>query len=189
MPDEMMSKLIKGIKEFGLVEPLVINGDNTLIGGHQRLQAAVAVGLKNVPCVRVDLDKKKEKALNLALNKIQGEWDNEKLSVLLKELDGDRDFDLDFTGFGTFEVANLVDFNDDLSDLINADRETDVTGATSENGGASSIKGGHPYYTIIFDHENDRDEWHDYIHKLNVLYPDIETAAGKIMADIRGRHG
>ena len=68
--------LVQSIKEFGFVEPVVVNKDNTVIGGHQRIRAAVKAGLKEVPVHYVNLSKKKEKALNLALNKIHGEWDS-----------------------------------------------------------------------------------------------------------------
>jgi len=77
--DDMLFKLRQSIKEFGFVDPLIINKDNEVIGGNQRLKAAVEEGIEEVPVVVVELSRDKEKALNLALNKIQGEWDEELL--------------------------------------------------------------------------------------------------------------
>lgn len=85
--DLTMVKLRRSLEEFGFVEPLVVNKDMTVVGGHQRLKAAEAMGLTEVPCVMVDLPKPAEQALNLALNKISGDWDTDKLSALLEALD------------------------------------------------------------------------------------------------------
>ena len=92
-------KLKKGLKEFGFVEPIVKNADGTLIGGHQRLRAAIELGFKTVPVVTVDLDKTREKALNLALNKITGDWDFGRVQSLIKELESVPDFDVELSGF------------------------------------------------------------------------------------------
>ncbi len=58
------------IEEFGFADPLVVNSDMTIIGGHQRLTVAQDLGYTEVPCAVVDIDKVREKALNIALNKI-----------------------------------------------------------------------------------------------------------------------
>lgn len=68
--DTEYQKIKKSILEFGFVSPLVINKDMTVIGGHQRLKVLQELGFENVECIVVDLDKTKEKALNIALNKI-----------------------------------------------------------------------------------------------------------------------
>lgn len=85
--DVTMMKLRRSLEEFGFVEPIVVNKDMTVVGGHQRLKAAEAIGLIEVPCVMVDLTKQAEQALNLALNKISGDWDTAKLASLLEGLD------------------------------------------------------------------------------------------------------
>ncbi len=102
---ESLRVLKKGIQEFGLVDPLIVNKDMTIIGGHQRFKACLEIGFKAVPCVVLDLDKSKEKALNLALNKISGEWDKTKLERLLKELEAP---DLELTGFDGEELDRLL---------------------------------------------------------------------------------
>ena len=104
--DKEFEKLKKSIEEFGYVEPIILNTrTNTVVGGHQRLEVMKHLGYTEVDCVIVDLDEKKEKALNIALNKISGEWDNELLTDLLKELDQDGMASL--TGFETSELDEL----------------------------------------------------------------------------------
>jgi DNA modification methylase len=96
----------KSINEFGLVDPLVVNSDMTVIGGHQRLKVLTGAGFEKVPCSIVTLDKTKEKALNIALNKISGEWDFPKLKDLIVELDTGG-FDLDTVGWTPKELDDV----------------------------------------------------------------------------------
>jgi DNA modification methylase len=105
--DEEYQKIKKSILEFGYVAPIIVNSDMTVIGGHQRLKVLKELGYKEVECNIVDLDKTKEKALNIALNKITGEWDNAKLEELLAELK-ETDIDMDMTGFSFDEVDNIL---------------------------------------------------------------------------------
>lgn len=105
--DEEYQKIKKSIIEFGYVAPIIVNSDMTVIGGHQRLKVLAELGYTEVECVVVDLDKNKEKALNIALNKISGEWDNGKLEELLAELK-ETDIDMDITGFSFDEVDNIL---------------------------------------------------------------------------------
>lgn len=104
--DKEYEKIKKSIQEFGFADPLVVNADMTIIGGHQRLSVAVELGYTEVPCAVVDVDKTREKALNIALNKITGEWDEKMLADLLTDLK-DAEFDLDYTGFDAPEVDAL----------------------------------------------------------------------------------
>lgn len=105
--DEEYQKIKKSIIEFGYVAPIIVNSDMTVIGGHQRLKVLKELGYNEVECVIVDLNKNKEKALNIALNKISGDWDNSKLEELLAELK-ETDIDLDITGFSFDEVDNIL---------------------------------------------------------------------------------
>lgn len=104
--DKEYKKIKDSIEEFGFADPLVVNSDMTIIGGHQRLNVAIDLGYTEVPCAVVDVDKTREKALNIALNKITGEWDEQMLADLLTDLK-DADYDLDFTGFDAPEVDAL----------------------------------------------------------------------------------
>ena len=113
-------KLRRSLEAFGYIEPLIINADMTVIGGHQRLKVLRELGYTEVDCVVVDLDKKQEKALNVALNKISGEWDFEKLSDLFDTLRLD-DFPLELTGFETFEIEPILHSESLIEDLLNSD--------------------------------------------------------------------
>ena len=99
-------KIKNSIEEFGFAEPLVVNADMTIIGGHQRLTVAMSLGYTDVPCAVVDVDKTREKALNIALNKITGAWDDSLLADLLKDIENSS-FDLGFTGFDPPEIETL----------------------------------------------------------------------------------
>jgi hypothetical protein len=107
MADDQMASLMRSLREFGWVEPVVVNTRTGLIvGGHQRVEAAKRLldatkgkgrdRWAKVPVVYVDLDAGKERALNVALNKISGEFDYPKLAELLQSLDVD---DMALTGF------------------------------------------------------------------------------------------
>lgn len=101
-----LESLKRSLTEFGFVEPVVINKDNTIIGGHQRVKAAKELGIEQVPVIQLDLDKDKEKALNLALNRISGEFDEDMLSTILKTLDDEL---LELSGFANDEIAELIE--------------------------------------------------------------------------------
>ncbi|EGO5845124.1 site-specific DNA-methyltransferase [Enterococcus faecalis] len=101
-------KLKQSILEFGFVDPPIYNiQTGNLVGGHQRVAVARELGLFNeIEVSVVNLPLNKEKALNVALNKISGQWDEEKLYVLLNELDDEA---VSLTGFDTEEVDSLLD--------------------------------------------------------------------------------
>lgn len=106
--DREYEKLKRSIVEFGYVEPVIWNiQTGNVVGGHQRLKVLVDMGQTEIDCVVVDLDLRREKALNVALNKIQGDWDEEKLASLMAEFDA-TDFDVSLTGFEAGEVDALL---------------------------------------------------------------------------------
>jgi DNA modification methylase len=108
--DTEYEKLLRSIDEFDCVEPLVWNRrTGNLVGGHQRLKILAARGDTEVLCSVVDLSPQREKALNLALNKISGSWDDEKLAILLDELIRVPEFDFEITGFDLPEASQLID--------------------------------------------------------------------------------
>ena len=104
--DKEYEKIKSSIEEFGFADPLVVNSDMTIIGGHQRLTVAMELGFTEVPCAIVDVDKTREKALNIALNKITGAWDDSLLAQLLEDIK-DSNFDLGKTGFDPPEIDQL----------------------------------------------------------------------------------
>lgn len=104
--DPEFEKIKNSIIEFGYVDPVIVNRDRTVIGGHQRLSVLKELGHEEIDCVVIDIDKTREKALNLALNKISGEWNKELLADLIKELQS-LDYDTGFTGFDPPEIEQL----------------------------------------------------------------------------------
>lgn len=119
--DKEYQKIKNSILEFGYVAPIIVNKDMTVISGHQRLKVLKEMGIVEVECIIVDLDKTNEKALNIALNKIQGDWDEEKLEALLQELKLE-DFDTNLTGFDFDEVDEILkDVNGSKEDDFDVD--------------------------------------------------------------------
>lgn len=103
--DKEFEKIRKSIEEFGYVDPVIINKDGTIVGGHQRYKVLKDMGYTEIQCIVIDVDKEKEKALNIALNKISGDWDKNKLKVLLSELQGVGLAEI--TGFDLAELGML----------------------------------------------------------------------------------
>lgn len=117
--DAEYEKLKRSLDQFGYVEPVIWNKNTgRVVGGHQRLKVLIDMGMTEVDCVVVELDEEKEKALNIALNKISGEWDNDKLALLISDLQG-AEFDVSLTGFDPDEIDDL--FKDDMKDGIKDD--------------------------------------------------------------------
>lgn len=124
--DQELLKLENSINEFGLVDPIIINlKNNKIIGGHQRYEALYnkytadndfqpelnLIRLGDIGWVFEDTELKisseaQEKALNLALNKISGEWDTVKLQPLLEEIQLSN-LDISLTGFDEIELGEL----------------------------------------------------------------------------------
>lgn len=104
--DNEFEKIKNSINEFGYVDPVIVNKDLTVIGGHQRISVLKTLGFTEIDCVVIDVDKTKEKALNIALNKISGEWNKELLADLIKDLQS-LDYETSFTGFDPPEIDAL----------------------------------------------------------------------------------
>ena len=106
--DPEYEKIKRSIEEFGYVEPIIWNKrTGNVVGGHQRLKILNELGETEIDCVIVDMDETHEKALNIALNKISGEWDMPMLKDLLQELDTGA-FDMALTGFDVQELEELM---------------------------------------------------------------------------------
>lgn len=117
--DAEYEKLKRSIEQFGYVEPVIWNKTTgRVVGGHQRLKVLMDMGMTEVDCVVVEMDEDKEKALNIALNKISGDWDKDKLALLIADLQG-ADFDVSLTGFEPAEIDAL--FKDTLKDGVKDD--------------------------------------------------------------------
>lgn len=105
--DKEYEKIKQSLLKFGYVDPIIVNEDLTVIGGHQRLTVLKDLDYETAKCVIVDLPKEDEKALNIALNKITGQWDEALLADLLLDLQ-ESDFNLDLTGFEPPEIDDIL---------------------------------------------------------------------------------
>jgi DNA modification methylase len=102
-----LESLTRSIREFGFVEPVLVRKqDRTVIGGHQRLTAARKLGLTHAPVIYLDVSIEQAKLLNVALNRISGEFDNELLARLLADLPDTADLTL--SGFAQDELDTLL---------------------------------------------------------------------------------
>jgi len=107
--DEAMGRLTKSLAEFGNIQPITWNArTGNVVGGHQRLKVYKAMGKTEVDVWAVDLDEQKEKAANIALNKLSGEFDMPMLKDILEEIDT-GDLDMEITGFGMDEIAVMME--------------------------------------------------------------------------------
>ena len=87
-PRQLTKDQYKGLRDsierFGLVDPIIVNThkdrENIVVGGHQRIRIAQDLGIKDIPCVEVELDADREKELNVRLNRNTGEWDYDALA-------------------------------------------------------------------------------------------------------------
>lgn len=124
---EQIKKLQSSLREFGFINPLIIDREYNVLAGHGRLEAAKAEGYKEVPCVFVeDLSEAQKKAYIIADNRmaLDAGWDEELLAVELEGL-SDLGFDLSFTGFDEIELSNL--FKSDETEI--EDDDYDLTAA------------------------------------------------------------
>lgn len=120
--DPAYEKIVRSIEDFGYCDPIIVNTNGTIVGGHQRAQVLKDIGAEYADVVVVDLSPEKEKALNIALNKITGQWDEAKLTDLIGELDVE-DYDLTKTGYSEEELSAMLaqtrirpeDFSQDFS--------------------------------------------------------------------------
>lgn len=127
--DPEYEKLKKSMETFGYVEPIIWNKrTGQIVGGHQRLKVLQHQGHTEIECVVVDLDETQEKALNITLNKVSGDWDLPKLADLLSELDNGI-FDISLTGFDAAEIEHLFS---QVHDKDVKDNDFDVDEALKE---------------------------------------------------------
>lgn len=189
--DKEYEKIKNSITEFGFADPLVVNADMTIIGGHQRLTVAMELGYTEVPCAVVDIDKTREKALNIALNKITGAWDDSLLADLLKDIE-DSNFDLGKTGFEPPEIETL--FNKVHSKEVKED-DFDVESELKQPCFSKEGDLWHLGKHIVLCGDSTKAECYDTLMdgtKVNLVLSDppynvdVEETAGKIMNDNMG---
>lgn len=105
--DPEYEKLLRSVEEFGYVEPIIWNErTGSIVGGHQRFKVLRQLGFAEIDCVVVDMDEAREKALNVALNKISGDWDASKLAEVFRDIE-QYGISPDITGFELPEIDKL----------------------------------------------------------------------------------
>lgn len=160
--DADYERLKNSITNFGLVEPVIVNQRNmTLVGGHQRYTILKDLGETETEAIIVDLDEEGEKTLNIALNKIEGGWDNEKLRDILSELPTEE---VEKTSFSKDEIDDLLKDLGGAQEAMDAqieqetekgDKETPPE--TSQEGQETPSKGFEIY--LSFTTQEAAEEW------------------------------
>jgi len=134
MSEEEFNNLLYSIKTYGLVEPVVVNRkNNEIIGGHMRVRACINLGWETIPVIYVDLDDVNAKKLNLALNKISGDWDYDKLTTLISELQ--KITSIEEIGFSEHELELLLAsedrvFNNNMEEIQNQLEKNEMSNNT-----------------------------------------------------------
>jgi ParB-like chromosome segregation protein Spo0J len=106
--DEALGRLTRSLSEFGNLQPITVNArTGNVIAGHQRLKCLLAMNVAETDCWLVDLPAEKEKAANLTLNNLAGEWDYVRLETVLAELQ-ELGGDLSLTGFPAARIDEIL---------------------------------------------------------------------------------
>jgi len=186
--DEQVCQIAASIREFGFNSPIITDGESGVLAGHGRLLAAKKLGLSTVPTIQVGhLSKAQQKAFILADNKIgdNSGFDFELVSLEIQSLQ-EIDFDINLTGFSSFELGVIEAGSSDGGEGYDGG---------GENGGGEGYEGGGEnggdeqgytiQYTIIFDDEQQQKAWHSHIKSLKAKYPDMESIAQRLIAEIQ----
>ena len=143
--NEELRKLRKSIEEFGYSDPLIINKrNNHIVAGNQRfkilkeLNKSKDYNFDEIDCVIVDLEDYKEKTFNIAHNKIDGEFDDDKLQIVLQEIELSS-FDIDLTGFNKVELEpylenlEIKEISEPKKEIVEEKVETKTTTTKTES--------------------------------------------------------
>lgn len=155
-----LKNLKKSIQTYGWLSPVIINTfsgrENVVISGHQRIKVAEELGQEDVPVAEVNLDEAKEKALNLAMNKIGGSFEEDKLIQVLQDIDEKNEDLLALTGFSTEEINYLMSLEKNQENVFAKSAED-----AFESGNKYGIKAGDivklDQHTIICGDSSDVD--------------------------------
>lgn len=186
---EQVNKIRASMREFGFINPVIIDRDYSVIAGHGRIMAAKEEGLNEVPCVFADhLTETQKKAYILADNRMAMDagWDEELLRVEIEALQG-ADFDLALTGFEDTEIAELFALADD-SEEDDFDVESELEKPTMTKPGDIWIIGKHK---VICGDSTEKETYERLLDgdKVNLVLTDppynvnVEETAGKIKND------
>lgn len=153
--DSQVDKIAASIKEFGFMNPIILDGDNGVIAGHGRLMAAKKLKIKDIPCLEaIHLTEAQKKAYIIADNAIalDSDWDMDFLKVEIEGLD-ELDFDLDLLGLDEDIINNVEE--SDFPELADGDKD--------------------PFQQITFTlHDEQHDIVTDAVLKAK-MHPEIDT--------------
>jgi len=164
--ESQVAQIAASIKEFGWTNPILLDGKNGIIAGHGRVLAAHKLGETQVPTIELShMNDNQKRAYIIADNKLalNANWDNEMLELEVREL-RDVGFDIALLGFAPFEILN----NDDKED---EEQPKDINFTIQ--------------YNIIFDHEEQQNDWYEFIKSLKDQYPEAETVAERLQLFLR----
>lgn len=133
MTETQKGMLKKSLSRFGFVDPVIIDQNNTIVGGHHRVEQAEALGLQKVPVVRLELSENDFKLLNVGLNQHSGTFNTDKLKNALDVLKGFGE-DLEFAGFGEKEIAEFTNIDDAQQEIIEDEPPEIQEAAITESG-------------------------------------------------------
>ena len=164
--EAQVAQIAASIREFGWTNPVLLDGNNGIIAGHGRVIAAHKLGQTEVPTIELShMDENQKRAYTITDNKLalNANWDDEMLALEIGDLK-DAGFDLGLLGFSRFE------FEDDEEKETDQEKELNFT----------------IQYNIVFDHEEQQNDWYSFVKYLKDQYPDGETVAERLQLFLRG---
>ncbi|WP_158260988.1 ParB N-terminal domain-containing protein [Staphylococcus hominis] len=164
--DDEYKKIKNSIEEFGYVDPIIWNKrTGNIVGGHQRYTVLKDLGYEKVDVSVVDMSEQDEMALNIALNKVEGDWDKDKLKEVIADLEQDK---LMFTGFDDDEIDSLI--NDvDIEDFFESE-ETPAKNNDEQQSGGDKLDTAIELLQLVHDKLNDTNDG----YKKTDLYQSVE---------------
>ena len=186
---EQITKLRSSLKEFGFINPVIIDSDYNVIAGHGRIEAAKLENIKEVPCVLVDyLTPAQKRAYIIADNRMAMDagWDEELLKIEIEALQAEA-FDIDLTGFEEKEIADLFDIDEEVQE-DNFDIDEELSKPTITKSGDIWLLGNHR----LICGDSTKEETYTFLmngKKANLIVTDppynvnYQSNAGKIKND------
>lgn len=169
--EAQIGQIAASIKEFGFTQPVLLDGSNGIIAGHGRVLAALKLDLEQVPTIELQhLSATQKQAYIIADNKLalNSSWDDQLLALEVEELKA-VDFDLSLIGFHSFELPEL---ENDKPETVDAPEDDELNFTIQ--------------YNIIFDHEEQQNDWYTFVKYLKEQYPEAETVAERLQLFLRG---
>jgi DNA (cytosine-5)-methyltransferase 1 len=180
-PDEQVKKIASSIKNYGWDQPIVVDGDNEIIKGHGRLQAADVLGLDEVPVIRrEDLTEAEAKASRIADNKTaESEWLDDALETEIELLDQEEQIDLDSLGFDDDDIDELLEESEESTPELDEEPIEDkelgdlkILNLYAGIGGNRKLWGDEPDVTAVEYNDEIAKAYQDHFPEDNVVVDD-----------------